>query len=43
MLRKHLELGVEGVEAEVNQAMEDIRQEIERRDITWRWRDLKTN
>lgn len=42
-LRKHLELGVEGVEAEVNQAMEDIRQEIERRDITWRWRDLKTN
>ena len=37
--RKHLELGVEGAEARVDQALEDIRQEIERRGITWTWRD----
>ena len=37
--RRHLELGVEGAEALVDQVMEEIRQEIERRDITWRWRE----
>ena len=37
--RKHLELGVEGAEARVDQALEEIRQEIERRGITWSWRD----
>ena len=37
--RRHLELGVEGAEALVDQVMEEIRQEIERREITWRWRD----
>jgi len=36
--RRHLELGVEGAEALVDQALEDIRQEVERRGITWRWR-----
>ncbi len=37
--RRHLELGVEGEVARVDQAMEEIRQEVERRGITWRWRD----
>lgn len=36
--RRHLELGVEGAEVLVDQAMEEIRQEVERRGITWRWR-----
>ena len=36
--RRHLELGVEGVETLVDQAMEEIRLEVERRGITWRWR-----
>ena len=36
--RRHLELGVEGEVALVNQAMEEIRQEVERRGITWQWR-----
>lgn len=38
-VRRHLELGVEGEEVLVDQAMEVIRQEVERRGITWRWRD----
>ena len=37
--RRHLELGVEGEKALVDQALEEIRQEIERRGIAWRWRD----
>ncbi|MBK7899202.1 MAG: competence/damage-inducible protein A [Azonexus sp.] len=37
--RRHLELGVEGDPALVDQAMEEIRLEVERRGITWRWRD----
>ena len=37
--RRHLELGVEGAEARVDQAMEEIRLEVERRGIAWRWRD----
>ena len=37
--RRHLELGVEGVPVLVDRAMEDIRLEVERRGITWRWRD----
>lgn len=37
--RRHLELGVEGEESLVSQAMEEIRQEIEKRGIAWRWRD----
>ena len=36
--RRHLELGVEGAEALVDQALEEIRQEVERRGITWVWR-----
>lgn len=36
--RKHLELGVEGAPARVEQAMAEIRAEIERRGITWGWR-----
>ena len=36
--RKHLELGVEGAPHLVDQAMEEIRQEIERRQIAWTWR-----
>ena len=36
--RRHLELGVEGEAGRVDQAMEAIRLEIERRDIAWRWR-----
>ncbi|MEI7614022.1 MAG: molybdopterin-binding protein, partial [Betaproteobacteria bacterium] len=37
--RRHLELGVEGAEALVDQVMEEIRQEVERRGISWVWRD----
>ena len=37
--RRHLELGVEGEETLVNHAMEEIRQEVEKRGIGWRWRD----
>ena len=37
--RRHLELGVEGSPALVDRAMEEIRIEVERRDIVWRWRD----
>ena len=36
--RKHLELGVEGDPALVDQAMEEIRVEVERRGIHWVWR-----
>jgi molybdopterin-biosynthesis enzyme MoeA-like protein len=36
--RKHLELGVEGAPVLVDQAMEEIRSEIERRGIHWVWR-----
>ena len=36
--RKHLELGVEGAPPLVDQAMEEIRLDIERRGITWVWR-----
>jgi molybdopterin-biosynthesis enzyme MoeA-like protein len=36
--RRHLELGVEGDPQLVDQAMADIRQEVERRQITWVWR-----
>ena len=36
--RAHIELGVEGDEALVDQAMESIRQEIEKRNIRWAWR-----
>lgn len=37
--RRHLELGVEGDPARVDQAMEAIRVEVEKRKIDWRWRD----
>jgi molybdopterin-biosynthesis enzyme MoeA-like protein len=37
--RRHLELGVEGEPALVDRAMEEIRTEIERRGIDWRWRE----
>ena len=36
--RRHLELGVEGEPALVDQAMEEIRFEVERRGIQWQWR-----
>lgn len=36
--RRHLELGVEGDPALVDQAMEEIRLEIEKRGINWIWR-----
>ena len=36
--RRHLELGVEGEHALVDQAMTRIRLEVERRGIDWRWR-----
>ncbi|HMW17506.1 MAG TPA: molybdopterin-binding protein [Accumulibacter sp.] len=36
--RRHLELGVEGDPARVDQAMAAIREEVERREIAWRWR-----
>ena len=37
--RRHLELGVEGAITLVDQAMEEIRQEVEKRGILWQWRD----
>lgn len=37
--RRHLELGVEGEAARVDLAMQEIRQEVERRGISWVWRD----
>jgi len=37
--RRHLELGVEGAAALVDQALEEIRQEIEARGIAWTWRE----
>jgi hypothetical protein len=37
--RRHLELGVEGEQALVDEAMEAIRKEVEFRGIEWRWRD----
>jgi molybdopterin-biosynthesis enzyme MoeA-like protein len=37
--RRHLELGVEGDVTRVDQAMDEIRLEIERRGISWRWRE----
>ncbi len=37
--RRHLELGVEGNAELVDRAMEEIRREVERRGITWNWRD----
>jgi molybdopterin-biosynthesis enzyme MoeA-like protein len=37
--RKHLELGVEGEPARVDAAMEEIREEVERRGIAWTWRE----
>ena len=36
--RRHLELGVEGESGLVDQAMASIRQEVERRGISWQWR-----
>lgn len=36
--RRHLELGVEGEVGRVDQALAEIRTEIERRSITWNWR-----
>ena len=36
--RKHLELGVEGAPVWVDKAMEDIRDEVEKREISWVWR-----
>jgi len=36
--RRHLELGVEGEPVLVDQAMEEIRLEVEKRGITWVWR-----
>ena len=36
--RRHLELGVEGEPAQVGQAMDEIRVEIEKRGIHWVWR-----
>lgn len=37
--RRCLELGVEGDPMLVEQAMAEIREEVERRGITWQWRD----
>ena len=36
--RRHLELGVEGEPALVDQAMNEIRLEVEKRHISWTWR-----
>ena len=36
--RRHLELGVEGDPALVDQAMEEIRGEVDKRGIAWTWR-----
>ena len=37
--RRHLELGVEGEVTLVDHAMEEIRMDVEKRGIAWRWRD----
>ncbi|MDR2452637.1 MAG: competence/damage-inducible protein A [Candidatus Accumulibacter sp.] len=37
--RRHVELGVEGDPARVDAAMEEIREEVERRGIAWAWRE----
>lgn len=37
--RRHLELGVEGEAGLVDRAMEEIRLEVERRGVAWRWRE----
>jgi molybdopterin-biosynthesis enzyme MoeA-like protein len=37
--RRHLELGVEGEPDRVDQAMEMIRVEVDKRGLGWRWRD----
>jgi molybdopterin-biosynthesis enzyme MoeA-like protein len=37
--RRHLELGVEGEASLVDRAMEEIRLEVERRGVAWRWRE----
>ncbi|MCL2525403.1 MAG: molybdopterin-binding protein [Betaproteobacteria bacterium] len=37
--RRHLELGVEGAPERVDRAMEEIRVEVERRGISWVWRE----
>ena len=37
--RRHLELGVEGELTLVDEAMDRIRAEIEKRGITWKWRE----
>ena len=37
--RRHLELGVEGEATQVDRAMDEIRLEVERRGIGWRWRE----
>ena len=37
--RRHLELGVENEAFQVDQALEEIFREVERREIAWRWRD----
>jgi molybdopterin-biosynthesis enzyme MoeA-like protein len=37
--RRHLELGVEGAPERVAAALDEIRQEVERREIAWAWRD----
>lgn len=36
--RRHLELGVEGAVARVDQALEEIRTEVEARGVAWAWR-----
>lgn len=38
-VRRHLELGVEGQPEQVERAMAEIQGEVERRGITWVWRD----
>ena len=37
--RRHLELGVEGEENRVDQAMAAIQREVDKRGIAWRWRE----
>jgi molybdopterin-biosynthesis enzyme MoeA-like protein len=37
--RRHVELGVEGDPTRVDAAMEEIREEVERRGIAWTWRE----
>ena len=38
-VRRHLELGVAGSAALVEQALQEIVAEVERRSLTWRYRD----